>query len=148
MEEKGLRVNSGRTKVMKFDARFGLRGESDHVKFAGRQVVGSNSIKCNQCRHGRCSGASGKLQNVAGFQYKICVDGQLYQEIVKIMISSMDKLECIDKFCYLGDLRRGRRGIASKCTYSTGLPVLTSRGVSLKVKGKASRPEFRVSWDM
>jgi len=49
--------------------------------------VGSNSIKCNQCSqwiHGRHSGVSGKLQNVAGFRCKWCVDGQLFREVVAI----------------------------------------------------------------
>jgi len=43
----------------------------------------------------------------AGFQCKSCVDGQLFRNLVamnEIMISSFDKLECLDKFCYLGDL--------------------------------------------
>jgi len=38
---------------------------------------------------------------------KIFVDGQLIQEVVamkEIMISLLDKLECIVKFCYLADL--------------------------------------------
>jgi len=75
-----------------------------------RKGVGSNSIKSNQCSqwiHESCSGLSGKLQHVAGFRCKTCVDGQLFQKVVamkEIMISSLDKLECVDKFCYMGDL--------------------------------------------
>jgi len=44
---------------------------------------------------------------VAGFRCKKCVDEQLFQEDVamkEIMTTSLDKLECVDKFCYLGDL--------------------------------------------
>jgi len=36
----------------------------------------------------------------------MCVDEQLLGEVVamtEIMISSLDKLECVDKICYLGD---------------------------------------------
>jgi len=44
------------------------------------------------------------LRNVAGIQCKRCLDGQLFQEVVKeIMISLLDRLECKYKFCYLGD---------------------------------------------
>jgi len=42
---------------------------------------------------------------VAGFQCKRCVDGQLLREVLaekEIIISSLDKLEFVDKFCYLG----------------------------------------------
>jgi len=44
---------------------------------------------------------------VAGFQCKRSVDGQLFREVVamkKVMISLLEKLESIDKFCYLGEV--------------------------------------------
>jgi len=44
---------------------------------------------------------------VACFICRRCVDGQLFREVVtikEIMISSLHKLECAGKFCYLGDL--------------------------------------------
>jgi len=38
---------------------------------------------------------------------KRCVDGQLFRAVVamkEIIISSLDKLKCVDKLCYLEDL--------------------------------------------
>jgi len=80
---------------MKCVARFGTQGSDCGVC---RKGAGSNSIKCNQCSqwiHGRCSGVSGKLHNVADLLRKRCVDGQLCREglaVKEIMISSLDKL--------------------------------------------------------
>jgi len=114
----------------------------------------SNSIKCNQCSqwiHGRCSGVSGKFQNAAGFRRKRCVDGQLFSEDVakkEIMISLLNKLRCIDQFCYLGDLIGAGGGAeeapreiihSAWAKFRELAPVLTSRGASLKVKGKVYR---------
>jgi len=45
--------------------------------------------------------------NAAGYRCRRWVDGQLFREVVvmkEIMISSLDKLECVDNSCYLGDL--------------------------------------------
>ena len=58
------------------------------------------------------------------------------------------KLECVEKFCYLGELigAGGRAEEASRsrarCAWAKFkdlAPVLTSRGASLKVKGKVYR---------
>jgi len=79
--------------------------------------------------YGRCSGLSGKLHNLASFRCKRCVDGQLFQEVVamkEIMISSLDKLECINKLRSLGGLIgacglwRNRRSIKSKSMLCLG----------------------------
>jgi len=66
----------------------------------------------------------------------------------EIMISSLDKLECVKKFCYLGDLI-GAGGGAEKtsrargcCTWAKSrelTPMLTSRVASVKVKRKVYR---------
>jgi len=71
------------------------------VEFAGKALV-----KSIQSVHGRCTGVSGKLHNVAGFRCKKCVDGQLenlWPAIKEIMISSLVELEYVGKFYYLGD---------------------------------------------
>jgi len=68
----------GKTKVMKYEARFG-QTETVACGFKIRKAVCSNSMMCNQCSlsiHRRC-GVSGKLQNVAGFRCERCVNGQL-----------------------------------------------------------------------
>jgi len=66
----------------------------------------------------------------------------------EIMISLLDKLEYVDKFCYLGDLIGAGGGVEEasrarvRCAWGKFMklaPVLTSRGASLKVKGKVYR---------
>jgi len=57
---KELRVNFGKTKLMKCEARLGPTENLRKWPCGGcRKGVDSNSIKCNQCSqwiHGRCSG--------------------------------------------------------------------------------------------
>ena len=65
LEEKGLRVNMGKTKVM--ECRIDAGRETKSGKYpcgVCSKGVGSNSIKCTSCHswvHKRCSGISGKL---------------------------------------------------------------------------------------
>ena len=67
-------------------------------------------------------------------------------EVLKEISLGLDKsLECVGKFCYLGDTigAGGGAGEASRARVRSAwakfrelAPVLTSRGASLKVKGK------------
>jgi len=90
---------------MECEARFGLTENSG--KWPCRVFtngVGSKSIQCSQWMHGRCSGVPGKLQNVAALQCKRCDYRQPFRGVMavqEIMISSLDKLQCIAMFCYL-----------------------------------------------
>ena len=56
----------------------------------------------------RCSGVSGKLQRVRDFCCKTCVSGGPMQleilEEISIGPERDQKLACVDKFCYLGDM--------------------------------------------
>ena len=65
MELKGLRVNIGKTKVMRCQVRIGQAEESGKYPCGVcRQGVGDNSIKCITCQkwiHKRCSGISARL---------------------------------------------------------------------------------------
>ena len=65
MELKGLRVNIGKTKVMRCQVRIGQAEESGKYPCGVcRQGVGDNSIKCVACHkwiHKRCCGISGRL---------------------------------------------------------------------------------------
>ena len=74
LEEKGMRVNMGKTKVM------GCRTDAGRETKSGKypcgvcsRGVGSNSIKCTSCGswvHKRCSGVSGKLSKALNFVCK------------------------------------------------------------------------------
>ena len=68
--------------------------------------VGSNSINCTSCGkwvHKRCSGLTGSL-NVVGFECSRCVHGNTRQAAeVRKEIELDGNVECVEKFCYLGD---------------------------------------------
>jgi hypothetical protein len=154
MEEKGLRVNMGKTKVMRCrDGAGQVKQSGKHPCGICKKGVGSNSIKCISCNswiHKRCSGISGKLQNVSGYRCRRCVDGNPSQAEVlrEISIGIDGKLECVDEFRYLGDMIGAGGGAEAasrarvRCAWAKFrelAPVLTSRGASLKVKGKVYR---------
>ena len=63
-------------------------------------------------------------------------------------IEHVGKLECVSKFCYLGDMISSGGGAEEASTgrvrcawgkFRKLAPILTSRGTSLKVKGKVYR---------
>ena len=159
MEEKGLRVNVGKTKVMRCqeDAGQAVKTGRYPCGVCGRGV-GSNSIKCTSCDawvHKRCSGITGKLMHVDGYRCKRCIDGSpidgspaSLKMSQQISLGNGQSLECVEKFCYLGDMiaAGGGAGEASRARVRSGwakfkelAPILTSRGASLKVKGKVYR---------
>ena len=74
MEEKGLRVNLGKTQVMKCQVGSG-QAESSGKWPCGvcRKGVGRNSICCAGCKSKRCSGKTGRLQDNIGFRCSKCV---------------------------------------------------------------------------
>src|SRR5580704_2456565 len=67
---------------------------------------------------------------------------------LKVVIGQAGKLECVDRFCYLGDMR-GESGGVGEATrdrvrqawgkFMELAPILTARRVSLKLKGKMYR---------
>lgn len=151
MEEKGFRVNMGKSKVMRCRVGAGHMTKSGRYPCAVCQKgVGSNSIMCTSCDawcHKRCSGVSGRLQDVLGFRCKICMNGGQMKSVVQheVTLGTEGKLECVERFRYLGDVIEAGGGAdeASRARVRSAWakfkelsPVLTSRGASLKVKGK------------
>jgi len=151
MEEKGLRVNMGKTKVMR------CRDGTGQVVKSGKYPCGvcskgvrANSIECTSCQawiHKRCSGISGELKRVVDYRCRRCVGGsQVRSEgLQQISLGVGQNLECVKKFCYLGDMIGAGGGAEEasrtrvRCAWAKFkelAPVLTSRGASLKVKGK------------
>jgi hypothetical protein len=154
MECKGLRVNLSKTKVMRcFNKECQAENSGKWPCGVCRRGVGANSIQCSSCTawvHKKCSGISGKLTEVVGFKCKKCVVGcSVEGEGVKeISIGQDDKLECVKKFCYLGDMigEGGGAEEASRARVRSAwakfrelAPILTARGASLVVKGKIYR---------
>ena len=150
MEQKGLRVNSGKTKAMiskhkrnpqnktgKFPCSVCLKG------------VGRNSILCPACKcwvHAKCSGLKGQLAKATNFVCSQCSSGAVADRNneEKVMLAGSN-LEVVDKFCYLGDMLDAGGGAESSTVtrvrsgwkmFRELLPLLTTKTISLKVKGE------------
>ena len=78
---RGLRVNMGKTKVLKCRLRVGQKEDSGKWQCGVRRKgVGSNSIYCVQCKkwiHKTCSDVKGKLTANDNFQCSKCTIGDL-----------------------------------------------------------------------
>ena len=109
MEEKGLRVNAGKTKMVICGTGLDLLQSSGKFPCAMCHTgVGSNRIFCNGCKHWvhkKCSG----LKRLTKDPYYIrtrCqetarpLDGRPQREVQV----GADKLEVVASFCYLGDM--------------------------------------------
>ena len=111
--------------------------------------VGANSIFCSQCKkwvHKTCSGINGRLDLVINFRCKTCVNPP--EEIrlrEKTVTLGGNNFDVVNQFCYLGDML-GAGGGAETSTvarirsgwkkFRELLPLLTSRVISHKVKGR------------
>ena len=86
MELKGLRVNIGKTKVMRCQVRIGQAEDSGKYPCGMcREGVGDNSINCVACHR--------------------CLDGDSAQVVLlsEVELEPGVKVECVPKYCYLGD---------------------------------------------
>ena len=154
IEAKGLRVNMGKTKVMRCQG-VSVPRESSGKTPCGicKKGVGLNSITCSTCNkwiHSKCSGLKGSLpKDNTGFSCPACIRGAPANASMKeVMVEGVGKLECVEKFCYLGDVIGDGGGAEDasrarvRCAWSKFReldPILTKRGASLKVKGKIYR---------
>ena len=148
MEEKGLRVNTGKMKIMICGMGLDLLQSSGEFPCAAcRTGVGSNRIFCNGCKHlvhKKCNGLK-PLTEDPGYRYTQCQGtarplGGRPQREVQV---GPDKLEMVASFCYLGDMLAA----AGDCELSTTtrvkttwkfkepLPVLSSHHLSFKTHG-------------
>ena len=150
MEPKGLRVNSGKTKVM--ISKHKCSPQNKTGKFPSSVClmgVGRNSILCPACKcwvHAKCSGLKGQLAKATDFVWSQCSSGAVADRNneEKVMLAGSN-LEVVDKFCYLGDtLDAGCGTVSSTVTrvrsgwkkFRELLPLLTTKAISLKVKGE------------
>ena len=99
--------------------------------------------------HKRCSGISGKLKSNTDFHCRRCLEGEngLFQSVLlkEVVIEPNVKLECVPKFCYLGDTLGAGGGVEEaararvRCAWAKFKelsPILTARGASYRIKGK------------
>ena len=152
MESKGLRVNMAKTKIMKCQPKAGLREETGKYPCGVcKKGVGANSILCKGCGkwiHKKCSKCPGKLKENTNFRCSVCVSGNASgrgkcKNDVKLL--NGDKIEVVDKFCYLGDMIGSGGGVEEtsqtrvRCAwvkFRELSQILTKRGVFFKIKGK------------
>ena len=149
MEEKRLRVNAGKMKIMICGMGLDLLQSSGEFPCAICHTgVGSNSIFCNGCMHWvhkKCIGLK-YLTKDPDYRCTWCqgtahaLDGRPQREVQV----GPDKLKVVAFFCYLGDMLSAAGG----CELSTIthvktawkkfkelLPVLSSRHLSFKTCG-------------
>ena len=118
-----------------------------------RKGMGVNSMCCISCKkwiHKRCSGVVGSLGKMGDFTCRNCIGGgvKVVGEVKQFVLGTSDKIEVVEKFCYLGDVI-GKRGGAEessrarvRCAWGKFRDLkmlLTARGASLRVKGKICR---------
>ena len=80
--------------------------ESIHVSCAGKVLVTIplSAFACHKWIHKRCSGISGRLGYVADFRCRRCLDGDSAPGVLsEVELEPGVKVECVSKFCYLGD---------------------------------------------
>ena len=151
LEAKGLRVNMGKTKIMK--CHTGPAQGVASVKYpcgVCREGVGADSIICSKCAkwiHHRCSDVKGKLKPDPSFQCRSCIDKtQCVDSAAPVVedVGADGEIEHVERFCYLGDMigRGGGAEDAARCRircawgkFNDVSHFLTRRGLSLKRKG-------------
>lgn len=150
LEDKGLRVNAAKTKVLICSSEAKSKIEVGRWPCGVcRKGVGSNSILCQTCNHWvhrKCSGISGRLRADLEFVCKRC-EGEIADNIVfpASMEYSGGSLEVVENFCYLGDMLGSEGGVERSVITRVGtawrkfrelLCLLTSRVLSLLAKGR------------
>ena len=150
LEDKGLRVNAAKTKVMisSSEVRSGFEVGRWPCGVC-RKGVGNNSIFCQSCKHWihrKCSGISGRLRADLQFVCKRC-KGEITDNVVfpaSVMYSG-GSLEVVENFCYLGDMLGSEGGVERSVITRVGiawrkfrelLSLLTSRVLSFQVRGR------------
>src|SRR5260221_12628225 len=74
-----------------------------------RKGVGVNSMCCISCKkwvHKRCSGVVGNIGKMVDFTCRNCSGGgvKVVEEAKQFVVETSDKIEVVEKFCYLGDV--------------------------------------------
>ena len=127
MQEKGLRVNAGKTKIMICGTGLDLLQSSGKFPCGVcRTGVGNNSIFCKGCKHWvhkKCSGLK-RLTEDPDYRCTWCQGtarplDSIPQREVQV---GPDKLEVVASFCYLGDMLSA----AGACELSTTTRVKTA----------------------
>ena len=126
IEEKGLRVNAGKMKIICGTDLDLLQSSAEFPCAVCRTGVGSNRIFCNGCKHWvhkKYNGLS-RLTKDPDYRYTWCqgtarpLDGRTQREVQV----GPDRLEVVASFCHLGDML----SVAGGCELSTTTHVKTT----------------------
>jgi len=152
VERKNMRVNMNKTKVMISGERQKVMQKAVRWSYgvcSNCKGVGSNSLQCTSCQkwvHKKCSGIKGNMSNMAksficrGFLNLVTSAGH-----TSVDMAASEKLELVDKFCYLGDMLSvdGDADAAVEARIRIGwnkfrqlVPLLTNKDVSLIMRGR------------
>ncbi|KAI8496011.1 hypothetical protein Bbelb_264270 [Branchiostoma belcheri] len=151
MESKGLRVNMKKTKIMISGQGLNILRDTGSFPCAVcRSGVGVNSILCTECVfwvHKKCCGIRGSLSAVRNYVCPRCRGEARPLDARPVTQVTVDEvvLDVEPSFCYLGDMLCAGGGCelaaTTRCCVAWGkfkklLPILTSRHLSLKTRGK------------
>ena len=156
LETGGLRVNFGKTKIMRCEIGAGqVKSSGKYPCGVCKKGVGRNSILCSMCKkwiHKKCSNIKGRLKPDPLYVCPACADVNRQEKNVEdklqIKVKADVMLDCVENFCYLGDEIGARGGAEEACrnrvknawmSFNKLGPILTTRGVSMRLKGKFYR---------
>ena len=149
MEEKGLRVNAGKTKMMICGTGLDLlQSPGEFPRTVCRTGVGSNSIFCKGYKHWvhkKCSGLK-RLTEDPDYRCTRCqgIARPLDRRPQREIQIGPDRLEVVASFCYLGDMLSAAGGCELSITthvktawkkFKELKPVLSSSHLSIKTRG-------------
>ena len=140
MENKGLRVNMGKTKIMESGINLDVLKKSGKYPCSVCQsgVGSSNAIFCGGCKRWA-------LRDPCALTLSLGTARAIDEREVSEVEVGNEKLEVVPEFCYLGDMRSAGGGCklaaTTRCKCAWGkfrqlLPLLTNRHLPLLTRGK------------
>ena len=102
-------------------------------------------LGCKKWVYKKCSGVKGKLKEDPGYRCAKCVRGDCAEggtEEQEVVLEDGSSLECVNRFCSLGDMlgAAGGCGEASRTRvrgpWGQFKELLTRRGIRLRQKGR------------
>jgi len=98
VENRGMRVNMNKTKVM-------ISGERQKVMQKMLVIIQSQCTSCQKWVHKKCSGIKGSMSKVMkSFICRGCMNPVIGAGCTSVHICVSANLELVDTFCYLGDM--------------------------------------------